>query len=110
MLTGATVNDNGTASINVNDTNIITNNGAVSAGSGLTGINGGNFNTVTNNRAVAVLDNGLGISMLDNNTSPTTGRSLRATVAPRSRSTTTTSSATPARCRSERTALAFSQA
>ncbi|WP_275199518.1 autotransporter domain-containing protein [Bradyrhizobium sp. CSA207] len=67
VLTGATVNDNGTASINVNDTNIITNNGTVSAGSGLTGINGGNFNTVTNNRAVTVLDNGLGISVLDNN-------------------------------------------
>ncbi|WP_246791414.1 autotransporter outer membrane beta-barrel domain-containing protein [Bradyrhizobium commune] len=68
VLAGATVNDNGTASINVNDTNVITNNGTVSAGSGLTGINGGNFNTVTNNNTITVLDNGLGISMLSNNT------------------------------------------
>lgn len=68
VQTGATVNDNGTAAINVNDTNVVTNNGTVSAASGLTGINGGNFNTVTNNGAVTVIDNGLGISMLNNNT------------------------------------------
>ena len=68
VLTGATVNDNGTASINVNDTNVVTNNGTVSAGSGLTGINGGNFNTVTNNGALAVLGNGLGIQAINQNT------------------------------------------
>ena len=68
VLAGATVNDNGTASINVNDTNVVTNNGTVSAGSGLTGINGGNFNTVTNNNTITVLDNGFGISLLSNNT------------------------------------------
>ncbi|MET4044622.1 uncharacterized protein with beta-barrel porin domain [Bradyrhizobium sp. RT6a] len=67
VLTGASVNDNGTAAINVNDTNVITNDGTVSAGSGLTGINGGNSNTVTNNGAITVLDNGLGISALDHN-------------------------------------------
>ncbi|MCK1294375.1 autotransporter domain-containing protein [Bradyrhizobium sp. 30] len=67
VLTGASVNDNGTAAINVNDTNVITNNGTVAAGSGLTGINGGNSNTVTNNGAITVLDNGLGISALDHN-------------------------------------------
>ncbi len=68
VLTGATVNDNGTASINVNDTNFVTNNGTVSAGSGLTGINGANSNTVTNNGNVTVIGNGLGISLLSNNT------------------------------------------
>ncbi|MFL6807598.1 MAG: autotransporter domain-containing protein [Bradyrhizobium canariense] len=67
VLTGASVNDNGTAAINVNDTNVITNNGTVTAGSGLIGINGGNSNTVTNNGAITVLDNGLGISVLDHN-------------------------------------------
>ena len=68
VLTGATVNDNGTAAINVNDTNVVINNGTVTAGSGLTGINGGNFNTVTTNNSITVIDNGLGISMLNNNT------------------------------------------
>ncbi len=68
VLTGATVNDNGTAGINVNDTNVVTNNGTVSVGSGLTGINGGNFNTVTNNNTITAIDGGLGISMLSNNT------------------------------------------
>ncbi|MDN3277420.1 autotransporter domain-containing protein [Frankia sp. RB7] len=67
VLASATVNDNGTASINVNDANVVVNNGTVSAGSGLVGINGGNFNTVTNNGSITVLDNGLGISMLSNN-------------------------------------------
>ncbi|AWM03955.2 autotransporter outer membrane beta-barrel domain-containing protein [Bradyrhizobium amphicarpaeae] len=68
VLTGATVNDNGTAAINVNDTNVVINNGTVTAGSGLTGINGGNFNTVTTNTSITVIDNGFGISMLNNNT------------------------------------------
>lgn len=68
VLTGATVNDNGTASINVNNINIVTNNGTVSAGSGLTGINGGDFNTVINNGTVTVVDNGFGVSLLSNNT------------------------------------------
>ncbi|MFC4921197.1 MULTISPECIES: autotransporter outer membrane beta-barrel domain-containing protein [Bradyrhizobium] len=69
VLAGATVHDNSTASINVNDTNVVTNNGTVLAGSSLTGINGGNFNTVTNNSIITtVLDNSLGVSMLDNNT------------------------------------------
>ena len=68
VLAGATVNDNGTAAISVNDANVVTNNGTVSAGSGLTGINVGNSNIVTNNRTVTVLDNGLGIAALNLNT------------------------------------------
>ncbi len=68
VLIRATVSDNGTASINVNNTNIVDNDGTVSAGSGLTGINGGNFNTVVNNGTVTVIGNGFGVSLLSNNT------------------------------------------
>ncbi|HEX9213929.1 MAG TPA: autotransporter domain-containing protein [Bradyrhizobium sp.] len=67
VLSGATVNDNGSVSIGVNDSNTVTNNGTLSVGSGLTGISVGNSNTVTNNSTITVLDNGLGISALDHN-------------------------------------------
>jgi hypothetical protein len=61
VQSGATVNDNGALSIGVNDSNTVTNNETVSAGSGLTGIAVGNFNTVINNSTITVLDNGLGM-------------------------------------------------
>ncbi|OKO79873.1 protein with a C-terminal OMP (outer membrane protein) domain containing protein [Bradyrhizobium sp. NAS80.1] len=67
VLSTATVNDNGTVSIGVNDSNTVTNSGRLSAGSGLTGIGVGNFNTVTNNGIITVLDNGLGIQAIDHN-------------------------------------------
>nr|WP_245003665.1 autotransporter outer membrane beta-barrel domain-containing protein [Bradyrhizobium liaoningense] len=67
VLSGATVNDNGTLSIGVNDSSTVTNNGTVSAGSGLTGIAVGNSNTVINNSTITVLDNGLGIQAIDHN-------------------------------------------
>ncbi|MET3910821.1 uncharacterized protein with beta-barrel porin domain [Bradyrhizobium sp. S3.3.6] len=67
VLSGATVNDNGSVSIGLNDSNTVTNSGALSAGSGLTGVSAGNSNTVTNNGIITVLDNGLGISALDHN-------------------------------------------
>ncbi|QQO34035.1 autotransporter domain-containing protein [Bradyrhizobium diazoefficiens] len=67
VLSGATVNDNGTVSIGVNDSSTVTNNGTLSAGSGLIGIGVGNSNTVTNNATITVLDNGLGILAIDHN-------------------------------------------
>ncbi|UWU76758.1 autotransporter domain-containing protein [Bradyrhizobium huanghuaihaiense] len=67
VLSGATVNDNGTLSIGVNNSSTVTNNGTLSAGSGLTGIAAGNTNTVTNNGTITVLDNGLGIQVIDHN-------------------------------------------
>ncbi|MCP3403849.1 autotransporter domain-containing protein [Bradyrhizobium sp. CCGB20] len=67
VLSGATVNDNGAVAIGVNDSNTVTNNGTVSAGSGLTGIAVGNSNSVTNNSTITVLDNGLGIQAIDHN-------------------------------------------
>ncbi|WP_342735833.1 autotransporter domain-containing protein [Bradyrhizobium sp. B117] len=67
MLSGATVNDNGTVSIGVNNTSTVVNNGILSAGSGLTGIGAGYSNTVTNNGRITVLDNGLGIQVIDHN-------------------------------------------
>lgn len=68
VLAGATVNDNGTAAISVNDANVVTNNGSLLAASGLTGINAGSNNTITNNAGINVIDNGLGISAVNNNT------------------------------------------
>ncbi|WP_439364919.1 autotransporter outer membrane beta-barrel domain-containing protein [Bradyrhizobium sp. DASA03005] len=67
VLSGATVNDNGTLSIGVNNSSTVTNNGTVSAGSGLTGIAVGNSNTVINNSTITVLDNGLGIQAINQN-------------------------------------------
>ncbi|WFU72399.1 autotransporter domain-containing protein [Bradyrhizobium sp. CB2312] len=67
VLSGATVNDNGTVSIGVNNTSTVVNNGILSAGSGLTGIGAGYSNTVTNNGRITVLDNGLGIQVIDHN-------------------------------------------
>ncbi|MGY0570355.1 autotransporter outer membrane beta-barrel domain-containing protein [Bradyrhizobium sp. RDM12] len=67
VLSGATVNDNGSVSIGVNGSSTVTNNGTLSAGSGLTGISASNSNAVTNNGIITVLDNGLGISALDHN-------------------------------------------
>ncbi|QOZ72945.1 autotransporter outer membrane beta-barrel domain-containing protein [Bradyrhizobium arachidis] len=67
VLSGATVNDNGTVSIGVNNTSTVVNNGTLSAGSGLIGIGAGNSNTVTNNGSITVLDNGLGIQVIDHN-------------------------------------------
>ncbi|WP_456619476.1 MULTISPECIES: autotransporter outer membrane beta-barrel domain-containing protein [unclassified Bradyrhizobium] len=67
VLSGATVNDNGTVSIGVNDSSTVTNNGTLSAASGLIGIGVGNSNTVTNNGTITVLGNGFGIFGLDHN-------------------------------------------
>nr|WP_245315657.1 autotransporter domain-containing protein [Bradyrhizobium neotropicale] len=67
VLSGATVLDNGTASVGLNDSNTVTNNGTLSAGSGLIGISVGNSSTVTNNSAITVLGNGAGISAQDHN-------------------------------------------
>lgn len=68
VLTGASVNDNGTAAISVNDLNVVTNNGSLLAASGLTGISAGSNNTITNNAGINVIDNGSGISAVNNNT------------------------------------------
>ncbi|MEH2490517.1 autotransporter outer membrane beta-barrel domain-containing protein [Bradyrhizobium sp. AZCC 2230] len=67
VLSGATVNDNGTVSIGVNDSNTVTNNGTLSGGSGLTGMSVGNSNIVANNGAITVLGDGLGILAIDHN-------------------------------------------
>lgn len=67
VLSGATVNDNGTVSIGVNDSNTVTNNGTLSGGSGLTGMSLGNSNIVANNGTITVLGNGLGILATDHN-------------------------------------------
>ncbi|WP_452101106.1 autotransporter outer membrane beta-barrel domain-containing protein [Bradyrhizobium monzae] len=67
VLSGVTVNDNGSVSIGVNDSNSVTNNGTLSAGSGLTGISVGNSNIVANNGTITVLGNGLGILAIDHN-------------------------------------------
>ncbi|MBR0829315.1 autotransporter domain-containing protein [Bradyrhizobium manausense] len=68
VLTGATVNDNGTAAISVNDLNVVTNNGTITVASGLTGISAGSNNTITNNAGIVALDNGIGIQAVNNNT------------------------------------------
>ena len=68
VLSGATVNDNGTLSIGINNSSTVTNNGTLSAGSGLIGIGAGNSNTVTNNGTITVIDAGLGIQVIDHNT------------------------------------------
>ncbi|WP_246583907.1 autotransporter outer membrane beta-barrel domain-containing protein [Bradyrhizobium iriomotense] len=67
VLSGATVNDNGTLSIGVNNSSTVTNNGSLSAGSGLIGIGVDSANTVTNNGTITVLDNGRGILAIDHN-------------------------------------------
>nr|WP_246820413.1 autotransporter domain-containing protein [Bradyrhizobium iriomotense] len=67
VLSGATVNDNGTLSIGVNNSSTVTNNGTLSAGSGLIGIGVDGANTVTNNGTITVLDNGRGILAIDHN-------------------------------------------
>ncbi|PJG51072.1 autotransporter domain-containing protein [Bradyrhizobium forestalis] len=67
VLSGATVSDNGTVSIGVNNSSTVTNNGSLSAGSGLIGIAAANSNTVTNSGSITVLDNGSGILVIDNN-------------------------------------------
>jgi uncharacterized protein with beta-barrel porin domain len=64
----ATVNDNGTASLVLNDANTVTNNGTLTTASpGVNGINFGNFNLVTNNATIVVGDGGFGLSGFDNN-------------------------------------------
>ncbi|MBB4373991.1 uncharacterized protein with beta-barrel porin domain [Bradyrhizobium sp. cir1] len=73
VLSGATVNDNGTLSIGVNDSSTVTNNGTLSAGSGLIGIGVENANTVTNNGTITVLDNRRGILAIDHNVIANTG-------------------------------------
>ncbi|MCK1514687.1 autotransporter domain-containing protein [Bradyrhizobium sp. 190] len=70
VLPGATVFDNGTAAISVNDFNTITNNGTLAATSFTTGIFAGVNNTVTNTAtgAITVIDNGNGIFVAGNST------------------------------------------
>jgi uncharacterized protein with beta-barrel porin domain len=64
---GATVGDNGTAAINLNDFNTVTNNGTLNADAFLVGLNFGNSNTVTNNDTIAVGESAFGISGQNNN-------------------------------------------
>lgn len=63
VLPGAVVSDNGTAAISVNDANVVTNSGTLTAGTGSVGIFAGVNNTITN-AATGVItagNNGLGI-------------------------------------------------
>ncbi|MFX8805544.1 hypothetical protein ABTM67_20545, partial [Acinetobacter baumannii] len=48
VLAGATVTDNGTAAISVNDGNAVANNGTISIGMSVNGIEAGSSNTLTN--------------------------------------------------------------
>jgi uncharacterized protein with beta-barrel porin domain len=68
VLSGAVVNDNGTAAVTLNDSNVVTNNGTLTAGDSLFGLSIGNSNTVTNNNAITVGDNfAFGIMGLNGN-------------------------------------------
>src|SRR5262249_28065503 len=71
VLTGAAVNNLvlGGVAINLNDTNVVTNNGAIAGGDTGAGIQAGNGNTITNaaSGTITVTD-GAGIIVLDNNT------------------------------------------
>jgi uncharacterized protein with beta-barrel porin domain len=62
---GATVQDNGTAAIAVNDGNTVTNRGAVTAADNLTGITGLNANTFVNIGAINLGQNAIGLSVGD---------------------------------------------
>jgi uncharacterized protein with beta-barrel porin domain len=67
VQSGALVNDNGSASITVNDSNTVTNSGTLAPASGLIGISAGSFNAITNNLIITVVD-GTGISAINSNT------------------------------------------
>jgi hypothetical protein len=67
VLPGATVNDNGTAAIGVNDSNTVTNGGTLTAGAGLIGINAGSFNNLANNGTITVGNCAAAIAIGDNN-------------------------------------------
>jgi uncharacterized protein with beta-barrel porin domain len=73
VLAGASVNDNGTAAISVNNGNAVINGGTISAATSATGIDAGSFNTLTNNATITVLDNGVGIRAADHNTITNSG-------------------------------------
>jgi len=63
---GALVNDDGSASITVNDSSSVTNAGALAPAAGLTGISAGSFNTITNNSSIVAVD-GVGILVVNSN-------------------------------------------
>ena len=67
MEPGATVHDNGTAAIGVNDSNTVTNGGTLTAGAGLSGINAGSFNNLANNGTITVGNFAAAIAIGDNN-------------------------------------------
>ena len=73
VVAGATVNDNGTAAISVNDGNAVANNGTISIGMSVNGIEAGSSNTLTNGGTITALDNGVGIRAADHNTITNTG-------------------------------------
>lgn len=64
----ATVQDNGTFAIQLNNGNTVTNNGAVTGGNLVTGIGAGDGNTITNNTSIVVGDGGAGIFVQNLNT------------------------------------------
>lgn len=63
---GALVNDNGSASITVNDSSSVTNAGTLAPATGLTGISAGSLNTITNNSSIVAVD-GVGILAVNSN-------------------------------------------
>jgi hypothetical protein len=69
----ATVQDNGTFAIQLNNGNTVTNNGAVTGGNLVTGIGAGDGNTITNNTSIVVGDGGAGIFVQNLNTVVTGG-------------------------------------
>lgn len=73
VVPGATVNDNGTAAIGVNDSNTVTNGGTLTAGAGLIGINAGSFNNLANNGTITVGNFAAAIAIEDNNTVTNSG-------------------------------------
>ena len=73
VLPGATVSDNGTAAIGVNDSNSVTSGGTLTAGVGLTGINAVNSNTIANNGTITAGDTGIAIATFENNTVTNSG-------------------------------------
>ncbi|MBO4221118.1 autotransporter domain-containing protein [Bradyrhizobium neotropicale] len=67
VQSGATVGDNGTVAIGLNDSNTVSNNGTLNADAFLTGLSVGNSNTVTNNDTISVGESAIGIAALHNN-------------------------------------------
>jgi len=73
---GATVFDNGTAAIQVNDGNTVTNRGALTAGAGTNAIASANANNIINIGTITLGAGAFGIVVGDNSPSPTSARSM----------------------------------